>query len=142
MKAAKVLLLVVSFLLLTSGLGLAQVNSYPVDVPGTNVHFFLMRYEGATPPYAAIQTIWERIGTVFHEWSLAGRDPEALTAHDVTVGKTEAGQMAVWLKGHLIVTIDDFHARYNRATPEQLAEKWAVNLREGVTAFVEINERK
>ena len=142
MKAAKVLLLVVSFLLLVPGLSLAQVNSYPVDVPGTNVHFFLMRYEGATPPYAAIQTVWERIGRVSHEWSLAGRDPQTMSAQDVSVGRTEGGQVAVMLKGQLIVTIDDFHAQYNRATPTQLAEKWAANLRDGVTAFVEINEQK
>ncbi len=142
MKWTKSLTLVVLLFVAVGSVGAAQIQSYPVDIPGTDVHFFMMRYEGDTPPFAEINAIWERISEVFAQWSLEGKDPSALTPDHVTVGTCEDGRPAVMLKGNRIVSVDALHARHNRATAQQVAEKWAENLREGVAVFAERNVKK
>ncbi len=133
--------LVVSILvvfLFTAGAS-AQVKSLPVDVPGTNVHFFLMRYTEDAPPYMQVDLVWDRLNQVFLNWVDQGQDPQALTPEMVTTGLSENNTAAVFLQGTLIVEVDEFHSTYNRATPAQLAEMWAANLRKGVESFVSIN---
>lgn len=142
MRAAKPLgaaLLVVLFVGLAAS---AQVNSLPVDVPGTNELFFQIRYEGTEPPYAKAHQIWNRLNQVFFRWVDESQDPNALGSEDVTVSQTAAGHPAIFLKDTLVVEVDEFHAQYNRATPAQLADMWAANLRKGVTAFVQTNVKK
>ena len=48
--------------------------------------------------------------------------------------------LCIYLKGQLIVVVDEFHAKANFATRLQLAEKWAANLKKGVEVFVELNQ--
>ncbi|HEY8418216.1 MAG TPA: hypothetical protein VIK93_09310 [Limnochordales bacterium] len=51
---------------------------------------------------------------------------------------TEAdGQVFLQLGPHVIVTVDEAHARYQRSTPQGLAEVWADNLRRAVARYVE-----
>jgi len=119
----------------------AQGNGIPVDIPGTDVNFFLYRYEGANPPYDALNTIWGRLSTVFTEWVITGQDPTMLSPDDVEVRSTN-GQTAIFLKDVLIVEIDDYHSQINRATKKQLGEMWASNLKKGVQVFVQTNQVK
>ncbi len=125
-------------LLMTSFVA-AQPKSIAIDVPGTDVHFFSLRYEGDTPPYQKANEIWERLNSVLLSWVDQGQDPTMLTSAMVSTGLTSDGSMAVFLKDTYIITVDEFHATINRATPEQLAEMWANNLRKGITVFVQTN---
>ena len=125
-------LLVVALVVVFSGAVLAQ--SVPVDIPGTGMNFFLYRYEGQTVPYEKIDTIWDNLSQVFQAWVDGGQDPDALSGQDVQVKGAD-----IYVKNQFIVTADQYHADANRATPSQLAEKWAANLRKGVDAFVAIN---
>lgn len=135
----RTLLIVVFLAIVFSSVGFAQVNKYPIDIPGTNVLFFNLRYEGTTLPFELINEIWERINDVFITWVENGQNPAELTADDVTIGKTTDGEVAIFLKGSLIVIVDEFHARINKTTPQKLAEVWANNLKEGVEIFVKNN---
>jgi hypothetical protein len=116
-----------------------QTKGYPVDIPGTNVNFFLYRYTGDEVPYDEINMIWKNLSDVFVEWSAQGADPKALSPDDVTI-KTVDDVVGIYLKGQLIVVVDEFHAKANYATRLQLAEKWAANLKKGVEVFVELNQ--
>ncbi len=127
--------LVVALVALMSGAVLAQ--SVPVDIPGTGVNFFLYRYEGQTVPHDKIDTIWLNISKVFQTWVEEGQSPASLSGKDVQVKGAD-----LFIKDQFILTVDQFHANANKATPAQLAEKWAANLRQGVDAFVEINVLK
>lgn len=133
------LLLVVLLVAVLSTTVLAQSKGIPVDIPGTGVHFFTYRYEGATPPYDKINTIWSNLSNVFTAWVDAGQDPSALTAKDVEIKTDAAGTVALYVKGQFIVEVDAYHAAANKATKAQLAEKWAANLRKGVEVFVQLN---
>ena len=80
-----------------------------MDIPGTNVNFFLYRYTGDEVPYDAIAQIWKNLSDVFIEWASQGADPTALTSDDVTVA-TVGDVVGIYLKGRLIVEVDEFHA--------------------------------
>lgn len=140
MKRMRIWMLVCLISVLAFGaIANAQVKGYPVDIPGTNVHFFLYRYTGDEVPYDAIAQIWKNLSDVFIEWSAQGADPAALSPDDVTV-KTVNDTVGVYLKGQLIVEVDEFHAKANYATRTQLANMWAENLKKGVEVFVELNK--
>jgi hypothetical protein len=117
----------------------AEIKGYPVDIPGTNVNFFLYRYTGDEVPYDAIGQIWKNLSDVLVQWSSEGADPSALSPADVEV-KTVGDVVGVYLKGQLIVEVDEFHATANHATRVQLATMWAENLKKGVEVFVELNQ--
>jgi len=134
------LLLVVLLVAVVSTTVLAQSKGIPVDIPGTGVHFFTYRYEGTTPPYDQINTIWANLSKVFGAWVDAGQDPSALTAKDVEIRTDAAGDVALYVKGQFIVEVDAYHAEQNKATKAQLAEKWAANLRKGIEVFVTLNK--
>jgi|LSQX01.1.fsa_nt_gb hypothetical protein len=127
-------LFAIALLVVFSGTVLAQ--GIPVDIPGTGVNFFLYRYEGEVP-YKEIDAIWDNISQVFQAWVDSGQDPGALSGQDVQVRGAD-----IFVKNQFIVTADQYHANANKATPSQLAEKWAANLRKGVDAFVAINVLK
>lgn len=135
-------LLVVLVVTLLGGSALAQGQGIPVDIPGTGVNFFLYRYEGQSEPYAEINEIWANLSKAFSEWVEAGQKPGALSGKDVQIKTNASGSVNLYIKDHFILEVDEYHARANKATPAQLAEKWAANLREGVDAFVAINELK
>lgn len=130
-------LVVVVLVAMLSGTVLAQGQGVPVDIPGTGVNFFLYRYEGQTVPHDKINLIWENLNRVFLEWVDGGQDPLALSGQDV-----QAKGADIYVKDHFILTVDQYHANANKATPAQLAQKWAANLSEGVDAFVTINKLK
>lgn len=136
-RKSNFLLVVLIAVAVLSGTVLAQGKGIPVDIPGTGVNFFLYRYEGSVP-HAKIETIWENLSKVFAEWSAAGQNPQALSGKDVTI-KTVAGSVNLYVKDHFILEVDQYHAKANKATPAQLAEKWADNLRKGVDEFVAVN---
>lgn len=123
--------------LLSSG-ALAQVKGIPVDIPGTGVNFFLYRYEGPAP-YDKINAIWDNLSEVFAAWVDAGQRTDDLSSKDVHIIIDPNGEVAIYIKDQLIVVVDEYHATINKATPAQLAEKWAVNLRLGVDEFVANN---
>ncbi|NLJ73621.1 MAG: hypothetical protein GX331_01370 [Firmicutes bacterium] len=127
---------------LVSGGVFAQAKGFPVDIPGTGVNFFLYRYEGEKVPYAEINAIWANLSSAFLHWVEAGQNPQDLSEKDVAVRTTADGQVGIFLKDQLIVIVDDYHAKINRATPKQLGEMWAANLKKGVERFVMINERR
>lgn len=129
-------------LLVFSGNVLANPNSYPVDIPGTDLHFFSYRFEGDVPPFEKIEDIWKRLGDVIQDWVEHGREPLQLTADHVEVKKTSDNQWGVYLKGQLIVIADQYHAQVNRSTSEKLSKQWAANLAKGIEAFTEINVKK
>lgn len=53
---------------------------------------------------------------------------------------TEAdGQVFVQVGPHVIVTVDEAHARHQRSTPEGLAEVWADNLRRAIERYVSLH---
>lgn len=52
-----------------------------------------------------------------------------LNADDVRVAELPAGERAITVRGHLLATIDRRLAAENNATPAQLADTWASNLR-------------
>lgn len=126
-------------LLVVSSVAMAQPKGIPVDIPGTDTHFFLYRYEGDNPPYQKVEQIWERLSNVFLAWVEAGQDPAKLGAKNVTIKETDLGLPGLFIGDTLIVEVDEYHARINHATPRQLAEKWAENLETGVEAFVRNN---
>lgn len=136
------LLTALVLVVLVSGGVYAEVKGYPVDIPGTGVNFFLYRYEGENVPYGEINSIWANLSSAFMQWVEAGQNPQDLSSNDVSVKTTENGQVGVFLKGQLIVIVDEYHAKINRAAPKQLGEMWAANLRKGVERFTAINELK
>lgn len=125
--------------LLGAGTAFAQTQGLPVDIPGTGLNFFLYRYEGADVPYDKVNAIWANLSAAFGQWVEEGQVPGALTADDVRILTDESGTVEIYLKKQFIVEVDEYHARINQATPLQLAEKWAENLRRGVEKFVSIN---
>lgn len=131
------ILLVTAVVVLFAGAALAQ--GFPVDIPGTGVNFFLYRYEGADIPHREINAVWANLSNAFAHWVEAGQDPASLTGDDVRILTDTAGKVEIYVKDEFIVEVDDYHAKLNKATPQQLAEKWAENLRRGVEKFVEIN---
>lgn len=135
-------LVVVLIAMLSGGTVLAQGQGVPVDIPGTGVNFFLYRYEGQDEPYDKINEIWANLSIVFSEWEKDGQKPGALSAEDVQIKANASGSVSLYVKDQFILEVDEYHARANKATPAQLAEKWAANLREGIDAFVTINELK
>lgn len=140
MKKQSVSLIACLLIVLAIGSGVkANLNGYPIDIPGTNVNFFLYRYTGDQVPYDAIAEIWKNLSDVFIEWSTQGADPKALSPEDVSI-KTVDNKVGIYLKDHFIVEVDEFHAKANHATPAQLAQKWAANLKEGVQVFIELNQ--
>ena len=120
----------------------AQGVGIPVDIPGTVVNFFLYRYEGDQKPYNQVNAIWANLSAAFDQWVVSTQDPADLSGKDVHIVVNASGSVSVFLKDHFIVEVDQYHAKINRATPQQLAEKWAANLREGVEKFVSINQPK
>jgi len=53
---------------------------------------------------------------------------------------TEAdGQVFLQVGPHVIITVDEAHARYQRSTPQGLAQVWADNLRRAIARYVEIH---
>jgi hypothetical protein len=140
MKSLRICLLVCLVSVLALGTAAsAEVKGYPVDIPGTNVNFFLYRYTGDEVPYDAIAQIWKNLSDVFIEWASQGADPTALTSDDVTVA-TVGDVVGIYLKGRLIVEVDEFHAQANYATRLQLADMWAANLKKAVDIFVDLNK--
>ncbi|NMB01232.1 MAG: hypothetical protein GX971_06910 [Firmicutes bacterium] len=131
--------LVVTLVTMLSGTVLAQ--GIPVDIPGTGVNFFLYRYEGQNP-HEKINDIWANLTKVFSDWVEAGQKPGALSGKDVQIKTNSSGSVSLYVKDQFILEVDQYHAQANKATPAQLAEKWAANLRAGVDAFVTINELK
>lgn len=117
----------------------ASAQGIPVDIPGTGVNFFLYRYEGPIIPYQEINAIWANLSSAFSQWVNEGQDPRALTGDNVQVLIDETGKVEIYIKNQFIVKVDEYHAKLNKATPVQLAEKWAENLRLGVEKFVAIN---
>lgn len=125
------------------GVGAQELGSgIPVDIPGTGVNFFLYRFTGEEKPFHEVNAIWANLSKAFEQWVLAGQNPKDLTGEDVQVVVNPTGSVSLYLKDQFIVEVDEYHAKINRATPKQLAEKWAANLREGVERFVSINELK
>jgi len=116
-----------------------ELKGYPVDIPGTNVLFFTYRYTGDEVPYDDINAIWRNLSDVLIEWSARGAKPEELSPADVEV-KTVNDEVGIYLKGRLIVAVDESHAKANYATRQQLANMWAENLRKGIKIFVELNQ--
>ena len=116
----------------------AEIKGYPVDIPGTNVNFFLYRYTGDEVPYDAIGQIWKTERRLVLSGLPRGGSICSFPA-DVEV-KTVGDVVGVYLKGQLIVEVDEFHATANHATRVQLATMWAENLKKGVEVFVELNQ--
>ena len=141
MRKVKFLLIVVLVVMLSSGV-FAQVQGIPVDIPGTGVNFFLYRYEGNAAPHDKVNTIWANLSNAFAQWVDAGQKPQALSGKDVQIKTNSSGSVSIYVKEQFIVEVDQYHAKVNKATPAQLAEKWAANLRKGVDTFVTINEAK
>ena len=131
------ILLVVAIVVLIAGTAFAQ--GFPVDIPGTGVHFFLYRYEGTDIPFQKINAIWANLSSAFSHWVDMGQDPDALTADDVRILTDQAGGAHLFIKDQFIVEVDEYHAKLNKTTPEKLAEIWAENLRRGVEEFVAVN---
>lgn len=144
MQVQKTCLVLVAALILTiTGIAWAQEGQgIPVDVPGTGVNFFLYRFEGEQTPYNEINQIWANLSTAFVQWVKAGQKPEDLSKKDVHVKVNPSGSVSIYIKDQFIVEIDEYHAKINRATPRQLAEVWAENLKAGVEQFVSTNELK
>lgn len=141
MRKVKFLLIVALVVLLSNG-ALAQVKGVPVDIPGTGVNFFLYRYEGVEAPYNEINQIWANLSSIFSRWVEEGQKPGTLTGEDVLVKVNGSGSVTIYIKDQFIVEVDEYHAKINKATPAQLGEKWAANLKLGVEKFVAINQPK
>ncbi len=137
------LVLAAALVLLTTGMAWAQEGQgIPVDIPGTGVNFFLYRFEGDQKPYEEVNQIWANLSAAFAQWVEAGQKPADLSKEDVHVKVNPTGSVSIYIKEQFIVEVDDYHAKINRATPRQLAEMWAENLKAGVEKFVSINELK
>lgn len=140
MRKVKFLLIVVLIATLSGG-AFAQTKGIPVDIPGTGLNFFLYRYEEVAP-HDKVNAIWANLSNAFAQWVDAGQDPLALSGKDVQIKTNSSGSVSIYIKEQFIVEVDQYHAKINKATTPQLAEKWADNLRKGVDKFVSINEPK
>jgi len=138
-KQALFCVLTLAFVLVLNVSVCGASQGIPIDIPGTQVHFFTLRYEAATPPYEQADLVWQRLSSIFQQWVEEGQNPNSLTAEMVTVETAPSGNKAIYLKGILIVEVDEYHAKQNRTNVDQLAKTWADNLRQGVTVFVESN---
>lgn len=132
--------LILAFVLVLAFAVNASSQGIPIDIPGTQVHFFTLRYDEVTPPYDQANLIWERLSTTFMDWIAAGRDPDCFGPELVTIERITNGDLAILLNGNLVVEVDEYHAEFNRASKEHLAKVWADNLRRGVVVFVENNK--
>jgi hypothetical protein len=74
---------------------------------------------GYTPEQRASQ-IQERVNRILSSGPVL--------ANDITVGQWQ-GETAVLVKGRLLFTADWQTARFNRTTPQLLAEQWAERMR-------------
>lgn len=137
MRTLRILLAAVLVIVLAGTAAAAQ--GIPVDIPGTGVNFFLYRFEGPILPYQDINAIWANLSSAFAQWVEEGQDPHSLTADDVRILTDTDGRVEIYIKNQFIVEVDDYHAQLNQATRQQLAEKWAANLRVGLEEFVTIN---
>lgn len=76
---------------------------------------------GMTPQQRA-DAITTRLRTIL-------QDPD-LQPSDVVVKPLAWGEAAIYVKGHLLITVDKAHADFHKTTPVKLGEVWAKHLRE------------
>lgn len=135
----KRLLLAAVLVILLGSVAAAQVQGIPVDIPGTGMNFFLYRYEGEQIPHDKVNVIWANLTNAFAEWVEQGQEEGALTGDDVRILSDASGAVEIYIKRHFIVEVDEYHAEINKATRQQLAEKWAANLSQAVEKFITVN---
>jgi len=108
-------------LTLAGGVASAQApsNSNAVFVGGTPVMRVRVAVAGYTPEQRAA-AIQERLNEILAHGPIHPAD--------VTVG-TQGAEAVVRIKGRLLFTADGATARFNQATPLELAKQWAQNMR-------------
>ena len=119
-KAKKWLLPVIGLVLLTAGVGVqAASTANAVFIGGTPI----MRVRVAAAGYSIQQrasAIQERLNRILAQGPIL--------PSDITVSPLGA-EAVVRVKGRLLFTADMTTARYNEATPLELANQWADHLR-------------
>lgn len=107
-------------LLLTGGIGAqAASNANAVFIGGTPIMRVRVAAAGYTPEQRAA-AIQSRLNQILAQGPIS--------SSDITVSP-EGAEAAVRVKGRLLFTADMATARYNQATPLELAEQWADHLR-------------
>lgn len=77
---------------------------------------------GGMTPQQRANAITMRLRTIL-------ADPD-LKPSDVVVKPIAGGEVGIYVKDHLLVTVDRAHADFHKTTPIKLGEVWAKHLRE------------
>lgn len=77
---------------------------------------------GGMTPQQRADAITMRLRTIL-------ADPN-LKPSDVVVKPIAGGEAGIYVKDHLLVTVDKAHADFHKTTPTKLGEVWAKHLRE------------
>lgn len=112
----------------TAAMADAPSTANAVFVGGTPI----MRVRVAAGGYSADQRaahIQNRVN------SILGHGP--IAPSDITVEPAEGGEYTVDVKGRLLFTADWATARFNDATPYDLANQWAANMRQVLPSLTE-----
>jgi hypothetical protein len=99
----------------------APSTANAVFVGGTPIMRVRVAAGGYTPEERATH-IQNRLNLIL------GHGP--ITPSDITVEPTNSGEYTVDVKGRLLFTADSSTARFNDATPLDLANQWADNMRQ------------
>lgn len=87
---------------------------------------------GGMSPKERADAIAQRLITIL-------ADPD-IQPSDIVVKPIANGEAAIYVKEHLLVTVDNHHARANRTTPQRLGEMWAEKIRK-VLPLIKVQEQ-
>ena len=135
--AALVLAMAAGALAASEDAGEAQEARAEVVIGGITVFRFTSWFKGVSPN-ARVGSVYRRLWHVLAITSPENRDA---LVDKVRVVKVQ-GDYCIMIGKDLIVTVDPIHAQRNRSSPQDLAEVWAKNLRQGLQCYLTINVRK
>jgi|LSQX01.3.fsa_nt_gb hypothetical protein len=111
-----------------------SAHSAIVELGGVTVFRFVEPYKGISPHERA-SIIYRRL---WHVLDTTAPEKRIDLIDQIRVGNIK-NDVCIFIGDHLIVTIDDIHPRLNHASPQELANIWADNLRRGLANYLRIN---
>ncbi|MCS6830624.1 MAG: hypothetical protein RMM08_01460 [Armatimonadota bacterium] len=118
----KTLIVTLVLLLATFPLCLAQQEPAGEVTIGGELILRIRFSAGGMTPQQRADAITMRLRNILE-------DPN-IQPSDITVKPVAGGEAAIYIKEHLLVTVDRRHADLHKTTPLQLGEIWAKHLRE------------
>lgn len=118
----KTLIVTLALLFVAFPLCFAQQESVGEVTIGGELILRIRFSAGGMSPQQRADAITVRLRTILE-------DPN-IQPSDVVVKPIAGGEAAIYIKEHLLVTVDRRHAEFHKTTPLKLGEIWAKHLRE------------